>query len=30
MPIGVLLISGAVLLQAVGLVWMSRLSRSEF
>lgn len=30
MPIGVLLISGAVMLQAVGLIWMSRLSRSEF
>jgi Flp pilus assembly protein TadB len=30
MPIGVLLITGAVMLQAVGLIWMSRLSRSEF
>jgi tight adherence protein B len=30
MPIGVLLITGAVMLQAVGIIWMARLSRSEF
>lgn len=30
MPVGVLLISGVVLLQAAGLIWMAHLSRSEF
>lgn len=30
MPMGVLLITGAVMLQAVGIIWMARLSRSEF